>query len=63
MLPLPHGVASLWTGLKHDRRHAAFEDVRGSGEADGAGSDNGYLLRSAHLHSPMKLEISKFEVR
>ena len=45
MAPLAHGVANLRAGFEDDRLHAAFQHVRGGGEADGACAQDGDGLR------------------
>jgi hypothetical protein len=40
MAPLPHRVADVAAGFQHDRRQPALQHMRGSGEADRAGSDD-----------------------
>jgi len=42
--PLAHAVPDAWTGFQHDRPEAAFQNMRGGGEADWTGSDDGDCL-------------------
>jgi hypothetical protein len=43
--PLAHGMRGLGAGLEHHRLHAAFQHVRGGGETDRAGAQDGDGLR------------------